>query len=177
MWEGSVSGTLDNRTGALAVYVDAPGVSMQVPALIADAGERAAHATLEFFTARIPNAHTRRAYGRAVGAFCQWCHGRVRLQDLTAPTVSAYLAGLRKDGDGLSLASIKLTASAIRHWLDFLTERGVLAYNPARSVRTERLVVREGKTPVFSATTGAGCSPGSTRKRRRAISWRCATGP
>lgn len=127
---------------------------MPVPALIADAGERAAHATLEFFTARIPNAHTRRAYGRAVAAFCHWCHGRVSLQDLSAPTVSAYLAGLRNDGEGLSLVSFKLTASAIRHWLDFLTERGVLGYNPARSVRTERLVVREGKTPVFSRDDG-----------------------
>jgi integrase len=52
-------------SGALAVYVDAPGVSMQLPALIADAGEQAARATLKFFTARISNAHTRRAYGRA----------------------------------------------------------------------------------------------------------------
>ena len=49
---------------------------------------------------------------------------------------------------------MKLTASAIRHWLDFLTERGVLPYNPARSVRTERLVVTEGKTPVFSRDEG-----------------------
>ena len=142
--------------GALAIYVDAPGgVSMAVPAIIADAGERAAHATLEFFTARIPNAHTRKAYGRAVFAFCSWCErNRVSLAGLTAPTVSAYLAGLRDGGDGLSLASIKLTASAIRHWLDFLTERGVLDHNPARSVRTERLVVREGKTPVFSRDEG-----------------------
>ena len=96
----------DPQTGALAIYVDAPGVSMAVPALIADAGEQAARATLEFFTARIPNAHTRRAYGRAVAAFCQWCHGQaVSLQALSAPTVSAYLAGLRDGGDGLSLAA------------------------------------------------------------------------
>ena len=127
--------------------------------------------TLEFFTARIPNAHTRRAYGRAVFAFCGWCEREsVSLATLTAPTVSTYLAGLRDGGDGLSLASIKLTASAIRHWLDFLTERGVLKYNPARSVRTERLVVREGKTPIFSRDEAAGCSPGSTERRPPATS-------
>ena len=69
---------------------------------------------------------------------------------LDAPTVAAYLGGLRTgDGDGLALASVKLTASALRHWLDFLTERGVLPFNPALSVRTERLVVTEGKTPVM----------------------------
>jgi site-specific recombinase XerD len=131
---------------------------MQLPAFIADAGEDAAHATFEFFTARIPNAHTRKAYGRAVAEFCAWCQGHgVALRTLAAPTVSAYLAGLQEpqaDRDGLSLASVKLTASAIRHWLDFLTERGVLAHNPARSVRTPRLVVREGKTPVMDREQG-----------------------
>jgi hypothetical protein len=58
--------------------------------------------------------------------------------------VSGYLNGL-----ATSAASVKLTASAIRHWLDFLTERGVLPFNPALSVRTARLVVTEGKTPVL----------------------------
>src|ERR1700749_1602918 len=133
-------------TTALAVTGQgAAGVSMMLPAVIADAGQRAAHATLEFFAARIPNPHTRKAYGRAAFAFCSWCEReRVGVNRLDAPTMSAYLKGLRDGGEGLSLASIKLTASALRHWLDFLTERGVLAHNPARSVRTERLVVREG---------------------------------
>ncbi|HVV53325.1 MAG TPA: tyrosine-type recombinase/integrase [Polyangia bacterium] len=144
-----------SSSDALTVYINAPGVSIPVPALIAAAGESAARATLEFFTARIPNAHTGKAYGRAVFAFCSWCEReRVSLASLTAPTVSAYLEGLREGGNGLSLASIDLTASAIRHWLDFLTERGVLSLNPARSVRTERLVVREGKTPVFPRDEG-----------------------
>jgi site-specific recombinase XerD len=141
---------------ALAVVVHAPGgVSMPVPVIIAEAGEQAADATLEFFTARIPNAHTRQAYGRAVFAFCQWCaaHG-VSLRAIKAATVSAYLHGLQDGEDGMSLASVKLTASGLRHWLDFLTERGVLEHNPARSVRTPRLVVREGKTPVMDRDQG-----------------------
>lgn len=123
----------------------AAGVSMVLPAVIARSGERAARTTLEFFTARIPNAHTRRAYGRAVFAFCAWCEREnVSLERQDAPTVSVYLAGL-----GVSTASVKLTASVLRHWLDFLTERRVLPQNPAISVRTERLVVTEGKTPVL----------------------------
>jgi integrase/recombinase XerD len=143
----------------LAVAIHAPGgVSLQLPPFIADAGERAAEVTLEFFTARIPNSYTRRAYGGAVARFCDWCqHRNVALKQLAAPTISAYLEGLREPADGregLSLASIKLTASGLRHWLDFLTERGVLSYNPARSVRTPRLVVREGKTPVFGREQG-----------------------
>jgi integrase/recombinase XerD len=134
-----------------AAVIHAPGgFSMALPSIIAEAGEDAAEATFEFFTARIPNPHTRKAYGHAVGEFCAWCaRAGVRLQGLTAPTVSGYLQQLQQGEDGMSLASIKLTASALRHWLDYLTERGVLAHNPARSVRTPRLVVREGKTPIL----------------------------
>jgi site-specific recombinase XerD len=145
-----------STSNALAVRVHAAaGVSMMLPAIVAEAGEQAGRVTLEFFTARIPNAHTRRAYGRAVFAFCDWCQRQdVALHAVDAPTVSAYLRQLQDGEDGMSLGSIKLTASAIRHWLDFLTERGVLEYNPARSVRTQRLIVREGKTPVFSRDEG-----------------------
>jgi hypothetical protein len=46
-----------------------------LPAIIADAGERAAKRFLEFFTATIRNPHTRKAYARATGDFFAWCHG------------------------------------------------------------------------------------------------------
>lgn len=82
------------------------------------------------------------------GRFCAWLEPRaVALRELDAPTLSAYLDEL---AGGLSPASVKLAASALRHWLDFLTQRGVLPHNPALSVRTARLVVAEGKTPVLS---------------------------
>ncbi len=124
---------------------------MPVPFVIAEAGEDAARFTLEFVTAPIPNPHTRWAYGRAVATFCEWCAAKgVTLRSLSAPTVSAYLHGLL-----VSPASAKLAASALRHWLDFLTERGVLRANPALSERTARLVVKEGKTPVFERDQGA----------------------
>ena len=123
------------------------GVRMQLPELVADAGPDAQQQTFEFFTARLPNPHTRAAYGRAVGRFCAWCQaGGLRLEQITPPAVAAYLEVL---GHPMSIASIKLTASALRNWLGFLTERGVLQVNPATSVRTPRLVVREGKTPVL----------------------------
>jgi site-specific recombinase XerD len=141
-----VPDALPDPSTALVRIHAAAGVSMVVPPVIAEAGEHAARMTLEFFAARIANKHTRRAYGRAVAAFCAWCqeHG-VGLKQLDAPTVSAYLAGL-----DVSLPSVKLTASGLRHWLDFLTERGVLPFNPALSIRTPRLVVAEGKTPAFT---------------------------
>ena len=40
-----------------------------VPLLIADAGEQASWRYVEFFTALIRNANTRRAYARACGSF------------------------------------------------------------------------------------------------------------
>jgi integrase/recombinase XerD len=149
-------------SNALTVTVHAAGgVSMLVPAIVADAGERAARKTLEFFTARIANAHTRETYGRAVFAFCAWCDARgVALQAIDAPTVAAYLQGLqvnqRRRGTprGAAAASVKVTASALRHWMDYLTENGVLTHNPALSVRTQRLVVSEGKTPVMEREEG-----------------------
>jgi site-specific recombinase XerD len=125
----------------------APGVTIALPPLVVDAGPDAQWQTFEFFTARVPNPHTRTAYGHAVAHFCDWCQaGGLRLEHITPPTVAAYLQGL---GTRMSIASIKLTASALRNWLGFLTERGVLKTNPATSVRTPRLVVREGKTPVL----------------------------
>jgi len=134
------------ETTTTAIVYAAAGVSLAIPPVIAAAGERAARMTLEFFTARIPNPHTRKAYGRAVFRFCAWMQENgVSLRALDPPTLSAYLEGL-----SVSPASVKLTASALRHWLDYLTQKGVLPNNPALSVRTARLVVTEGKTPVLS---------------------------
>jgi site-specific recombinase XerD len=120
---------------------------MALPTLIADAGVEAARITLEFFAARVPNAHTRKAYGRAVWRFCAWCAKQgVALHELVPTAIAAYYELLRSE---VSLPTLKLQSSAIRHWLDYLTERGVLPHNPARSVRTARLSVSEGKTPVL----------------------------
>ena len=130
-----------------ALTISTLGVSLLIPSLISNAGKAAAQHTLEFFTARIPNAHTREAYGRAVFRFCAWCdaHGVV-LTSITSPIVAAYLQGLQTD---LSVASTKQHLAALRHWLDWLTERGVLSVSPAASVRGPRHVVHEGKTPVL----------------------------
>ena len=47
-----------------------------MPALIADAGERASWRYVEFFTANIRNPNTRRAYARACASFLTWCDDR-----------------------------------------------------------------------------------------------------
>ena len=85
----------------------------KAPALISAAGDRAAYRFLEFFTAQIRNPHTRRAYVRAVGAFCACLeessitsiaavgsiHVAVYVEDLShrqsAATVKQHLAAIR----------------------------------------------------------------------------------
>ena len=43
------------------------------PALLQRAGKNACFAADEFFSAKISNPHTRRAYARPVGRFLAWC--------------------------------------------------------------------------------------------------------
>lgn len=129
------------------VVRDPGGAELIVPAFVAGAGSRAGRATLEFFAARIVNRYTRSTYVQAVWRFCAWCDAHaITLRELAPTSVATYLELL---GDSLAVASVKVHAAAIRHWLDYLVERGVLPSNPSLSVRTQRLVVTEGKTPVL----------------------------
>jgi integrase/recombinase XerD len=118
-----------------------------LPRTISEAGERAAFHSLEFFTARIPNPHTRAAYGHAVAEFCQWCERRgIPLPALSSPVVAAYVHELE---EFLSPSSANLHLSGIRQWLEWLARSGVLPSNPAAVVRGARLSREEGKTPVL----------------------------
>lgn len=118
-----------------------------LPAAISAAGERAALHSVEFFTARLPNPHTRAAYGRAVAEFCRWCEARrLPLPALSSPLVAAYYHELAAR---LSVPSANLHLSGIRQWLEWLTRMGVLPVNPAATVRGARVVRQEGKTPIL----------------------------
>jgi site-specific recombinase XerD len=124
---------------------------MEVPAVVAQAGESASRLTLEFFVAKYANEHTRRAYFRAIFDFCAWLQARgVSLAALEPATIGAYYEERRRAPRPVSIRTLKGMASAIRNWLGFLTERGALPFNPALSVSTPRLVAREGKTPWLS---------------------------
>ena len=70
-----------------------------VPAIVADAGDRAARRFLEFFAATIRNRNTRLAYLHAVREFFAWCdrHQLDRLADIEPLHVAAYIEALGKD--------------------------------------------------------------------------------
>src|SRR5437016_340792 len=77
-----------------------------LPAPIAAAGDRAAWRFIEFFTANIRNANTRRAYGRAVNDFFTWCGDRrIHALEQISPTVVA--AYIEHRGETLSKPTVK----------------------------------------------------------------------
>lgn len=117
-----------------------------VPMLVETAGPAARFAWEEFLYGVIRNPHTRRSYQRAIQRFLGWCESRsLGLVNVTPANVGRYLDELAG-----SSASKKVYLAALRHFFDLLVQRHVVVLNPASSVRGERLVAVEGKTPEIS---------------------------
>jgi site-specific recombinase XerD len=117
-----------------------------------------AERTIEFFTAKIRNPNTRKAYARAAGEFAAWCaeHGIVTLGQVRRPVpIAAYVEGLQHE---IAAPSVKLRLAAIRMLFDWLVVGQVMLVNPASSVRGPKYVVKKGKTPVLSVDEARACS-------------------
>jgi site-specific recombinase XerD len=73
--------------------------AMLVPAIIAEAGDKAARRFLEFFAATIRNKNTRTAYYHATVRFFDWCDANKlgQLADIEPLHVAAYIEALGKD--------------------------------------------------------------------------------
>jgi site-specific recombinase XerD len=90
-----------------------------LPASLFAPTRKAAKRFLEFFTAQINNAHTRRAYVNATRRFADWCASK-DLHELTqveAFHVAAFVHDLQ---DELSPPSVKQHLAAIRMLFDWL---------------------------------------------------------
>jgi integrase/recombinase XerD len=127
-----------------------PTASVVMPAVIANAGERASRRFVEFFTANIRNSNTREAYSRAINAFLIWCGDTAgtALDMLEPIVIAAYVEKLMQDG--LSKPTVKQHLAAIRMLFDWMVTGGVLTVNPAAAVRGPKYVIRKGKTPVLT---------------------------
>lgn len=123
--------------------------SVDVPACVADAGDRARTRFLEFFAATIRNPNTRKAYARAVLDFFAWCE-RISLELPTIEPlhVAAYIELLTAEK---SAPTVKQHLAAVRMCLDWLVTGQVIPVNPAASVRGPKHAVKRGKTPVLRA--------------------------
>ena len=123
-----------------------PGGAFVLPAVIVDAGPAAVERFLEFFAARIANARTRAAYGRAVGQFLAWCAARgLGLTAVSPLHVAAYI----RTHPG-SAPTVKQHLAAIRMLGDWLVVSQVIPVNPAAAVRGPKHVVTTGATPVLA---------------------------
>ncbi len=122
--------------------------SNTVPALVAAAGDAAGMRFLEFFASTIRNAHTRRAYGRAVTDFLDWCakHGVLSISAVQPLHVAAWVELQTREH---TAPTAKQCLAAIRHLFDWLVTGQVVPCNPATSVRGPAYSMRKGKTPVL----------------------------
>ena len=120
-----------------------------VPAIVADAGDKAARRFLEFFAATIRNKNTRMAYYRAAVRFFAWCdHHKIgEIADIEPLHVAAYIEALGKD---FEKPTVKQHLAAIRMLFDWLVTGQVVATNPAHAVRGPKHVVKTGKTTVLT---------------------------
>jgi len=118
------------------------------PILIERASPSTRKKFFEFFTVAIRNANTRGAYYRAIQQFLASAEraGYQELEDIEPITVAAYIETLQRR---TAPPTVKQHMAAIRMLFSWLTEKGILAMNPARKVKTEKFSRTEGKTPAF----------------------------
>jgi integrase/recombinase XerD len=133
-------GTVCAMTGVILL----PTVPM--PAMIQAAGPGGSFAWDEFFSATLPNAHTRKAYRTAVLRFLAWAEPHEpAIARITPGLVGHYFTQF-----DASLPTKKLHRAALKSFFDRLCLRHVCVLNPVASVRTERFESVEGKTPEIS---------------------------
>ena len=115
------------------------------PPILTRAGAAACFAAGEF-AARHRNPHTRRAYGRAISRFLQWCERKgVELRILTPALAGQYI-----DGMAGSVSSQKLALAALRQFCNLLVTRHAIALNPFLSVTGPRQSRGTGRTPEIT---------------------------
>jgi integrase/recombinase XerD len=129
------------------------GLSAKPPAVFLRT-EKSRDRFRDFFTAKIRNKNTRRAYYKAAARFSEWCEnvGVGELADVKPPHVSAYIEWLglpAPRGDGLSKPSVKQHLAALRMLFDWLVVGHVIEHNPAHAVRGPKYSQKKGKTPVL----------------------------
>ncbi len=131
---------------AAAVILSRPS-SLQVPALIADAGDRASENFLEFFAASIRNRNTRAAYVQATAQFFAWCEKhQLHLHTIRPLHVAAYIEAKQSV---MSAPSIKQHLAGLRSLFNWLVVKQVIPSNPVLFVKGPRFSREVGVTPIL----------------------------
>ena len=123
-----------------------PAEGFQVPALVASRWPRSDETVFRVLYRSDPQQeHSDRVLSchRSVPRPGANAAGFRHLEDIEPITVAAYI----EQHTG-SPATIKQHMAAIRMLFSWLTEKGILAMNPAREVKTPKFSRNEGKTPA-----------------------------
>jgi site-specific recombinase XerD len=133
-----------------AIQNETPAIAedFEVPTLVTEAGSNARYAWEEFLYGEIENAHTRRAYGKAVSDLLDAAdQAGLTLQLISPKFVRQHFERMKST---TSIPTRKLRLSGIKRFFDIAVTRHAMPLNPALSVRGEKYSVTEGKTPEIS---------------------------
>jgi site-specific recombinase XerD len=103
---------------------------------------------VEFFAATIRNPNTRTAYLKASLDLLDRLEA-MSISDLTSIRPIHVATWVEELKHRYSTASVKLKLAGVKMLFDWLVTGGVIAINPAASVKSPRHIVRKGKTPVL----------------------------
>ena len=143
---GSRRGPDGNGKESLTGPVRLGKTANDFPAVLQRAGAAACFAADEFFSARISNRHTRRAYGRIASRFFEFCER----ENLDLRQVTPGLAGRFIRSLPGSVPTKNQALAAMRNFFDTLVRRHVVVLNPFQSVRGIKHKVLDGKTPELT---------------------------
>jgi len=139
----NISTSVDGDFGLLMNPHEGP--FPHLPEIISTAGEKATYTFLEFFTAKIRNPNTRRAYLTAVCKFLDWIEPRGKtLHTIDPITVAAYI-----ESHSGAAPTVKQHLAAIKMLFNHLVVSGIIPQNPAAAVKGPRYSLTRGKTPVL----------------------------
>ena len=124
---------------------------IEVPALVLDGGSSAKFAWEEFIYGEISNAHTRRAYSKAVSDLLN----AADVAGLSLARVSPKFIRNHFEKMLGSIPTKKLRLSAVKRFFDIAVTRHAVPLNPALSVRGEKHRAIEGKTPEITPAQAA----------------------
>ena len=136
-------GTLKRDPGRTAIHARPTFLD-----IVQRGGAGARLAAEEFFDARFRNPHTRRAYGRHVVRFLEWCDARgIELREVSPGDAARFIEELAP-----SVANQKIALAALRQFFDLLVTRHAVLLNPFHSVQGPPRGSLDGKTPEISPT-------------------------
>ena len=121
--------------------------SILLPAIIADAGDKASEHFLEFFAATIRNKNTRAAYVQAIAQFFRWCEQ----YDLKLASIRPLHVSASIEAKPLTAPSVKQHLAALRGLFNWLVIKQVVPENPALFVKGPKFSRQIGITPILQA--------------------------